>query len=116
MGIKARTGRLTRNKPSRGNSSPDASQFLRKYPLPDRSITDTSDDANHRSGNLTKRVSSALAILCGRTGDATADDQDDDEEIEQHEAMYGELEAQTRDRPFYWTPILQQNFREELEK
>ncbi|KZT41500.1 hypothetical protein SISSUDRAFT_1042867 [Sistotremastrum suecicum HHB10207 ss-3] len=97
----------------------DASQFLRKFPLPDRSISDTYDDATHRTGNFTKRFFNTLSVVCGKTGDD--DQQDEEEEDDQHEAMYGFLNGPDENgeqagRPFYWTQAQQQGFREELEK
>ncbi|KAF8629679.1 hypothetical protein AX17_005615 [Amanita inopinata Kibby_2008] len=91
----------------------DASEFLRKHPWPGRSISDTFDDSTHRQGNFSKRFLSTLKIICGRTGDA--DDLYDDGDYEDERVLFDASEGETQ-RPFYWSPVLQQNFREELEK
>jgi hypothetical protein len=91
----------------------DASEFLRAHPLPGRSISDTFDDSTHRTGGASKRVLSALQILCGRTGEEELDDDvDDDDErtFGEHPSFDGESER------FHWTRALQHEFREELEK
>lgn len=90
----------------------DSSDFLRKHPWPGRSIRDTFDDSTHRTGRFTKRFLTALKIVCGRTGDEEdVDIYDPDEE----RALFDASEDAT-DQPFYWSGILQQSFREELEK
>lgn len=101
------------------NSSPDvfpsdASDFLRAHPFPGRSISDTFDDSTHRTGGATKRFLSALQVICGRTGDEDVidDDEDDERVFGGHPSFEGGAER----RPFYWSGILQQEFREELEK
>ncbi|KAG7449538.1 uncharacterized protein BT62DRAFT_928253 [Guyanagaster necrorhizus] len=88
----------------------DASEFLRKYPWPGRAIADTFDDSTHRQGSLSKRLLSAVKVICGKTGDPE-DVYEDYEEDRLFDAT--ETDPQT---PFYWTPALQQSFREELEK
>ncbi|KAF5348627.1 hypothetical protein D9758_006851 [Tetrapyrgos nigripes] len=90
----------------------DASDFLRKHPWPGRSIADTFDDATHRQGNVSKRLMGALKIVCGRTGEI--DDVYDDYEDER--VLFDATEPNTGQRPFYWSPALQESFREELEK
>lgn len=89
----------------------DASDFLRKHPWPGRAISDTFDDSNHRTSNLSKRFLNALRVVCGRTGEE--DDMYDDAD-EEH-ALYDASES-TTGRGFYWTEALQDSFREELEK
>ncbi|KAF9024813.1 hypothetical protein BDZ89DRAFT_1068752 [Hymenopellis radicata] len=92
------------------NGYQDASEFLRKYPWPGRAIADTFDDSTHRQGSVSKRALSALKILCGKTGDSE-DNYDDYEE----ERLFDATEADPQ-TPFYWSPQLQQSFRDELEK
>ncbi|GJJ06062.1 hypothetical protein Clacol_000250 [Clathrus columnatus] len=86
----------------------DASEFLRTHPLPGRSISDTFDDSSHRTGGTTKRFLSAFQIICGRTGAEDLNEEDDDEE-----GMYIRQPSQDG---FHWTKLLQQEFKEELEK
>lgn len=88
----------------------DASVFLREHPWPGRSITDTFDDASHRTGGTTKRIISALNLMCGKTGE---EDELSDEDMgdEQMRALY-----ETDSTNFYWSHTLQQDFRLELEK
>lgn len=88
----------------------DASEFLRAHPVPGRSISDTFDDSTHRTGGATKRCLSALQVICGRTGDEDLIDDDDDDE-----RLYGGYSNSGSER-FHWTKLLQQDFREELEK
>lgn len=54
-----------------------------------------------------KRCSTALGVMCGRVGEAEEDEEVDDS-----------YEAESDDRPgtFHWTPAIQNEFREELEK
>ena len=53
-----------------------------------------------------------MKIVCGKTGDEDdVDMYDPDEE----RALYDASEEDTN-QPFYWSGILQQSFREELEK
>ncbi|KAF7321461.1 PI3K/PI4K domain-containing protein [Mycena kentingensis (nom. inval.)] len=92
----------------------DASDFLRKHPWPGRAIADTFDDSSHRTSNLSRRLVSALKIVCGRTGDPD-DDLYDEVEYEEERVLYVATET-TESRPFYWTQSLQDSFREELEK
>ncbi|OAX42520.1 hypothetical protein K503DRAFT_766700 [Rhizopogon vinicolor AM-OR11-026] len=89
----------------------DASDFLRKHPWPGRSIADTFDDSSHRKGLPTKRCLGALKIICGRTGDEDVDEEDPEEE-----RLFDASEENESGRPFYWSRVLQQSFREELEK
>jgi phosphatidylinositol 4-kinase type 2 len=93
----------------------DASDFLRKHPWPGRAISDTFDDATHRKGNITKRFLSAMKIICGKTGD---EDQDmyDDADQEDDRVLFDVTDVGESGAPFYWTQVLQQSFREELEK
>ncbi|KAF8492299.1 phosphatidylinositol 3 and 4-kinase-domain-containing protein [Gautieria morchelliformis] len=94
------------------NGYQDASEFLRAHPVPGRSISDTFDDSSHRTGGATKRCLSALQVICGRTGDEDLiDDEDDDE---RSYGWYPNLEDGSE--RFHWTKLLQQDFREELEK
>ncbi len=93
---------------------PDASDFLRKHPWPGRAISDTFDDSTHRQGGVSKRFFSALKVICGRTGDS--EDVFDDPEYEDEQILFDEAEDTDPNRPFYWSPTLQQSFREELEK
>ncbi|OSD06719.1 hypothetical protein PYCCODRAFT_1474162 [Trametes coccinea BRFM310] len=91
----------------------DASDFLRKHPWPGRAISDTFDDDSHRKGGYYKKFMSAVSIVCGKTGaeeEAFEDDEQDDDRI-----LYDASEDRSG-QPFYWTPALQDNFREELEK
>ncbi|KAJ6609906.1 phosphatidylinositol 3 and 4-kinase-domain-containing protein [Mycena sp. CBHHK59/15] len=90
----------------------DASEFLRKHPWPGRAIADTFDDSTHRQGGLSKRFLSALQIVCGRTGET--EDMYDDADYEDERVMFDATEAGDS-RPFYWSQVLQQSFREELE-
>ncbi|KAF9501752.1 hypothetical protein BDN71DRAFT_1438408 [Pleurotus eryngii] len=92
----------------------DASDFLRKHPWPGRAISDTFDDSTHRQGGVSKRFFSALKVICGRTGDS--EDVFDDPEYEDEQILFDEAEETDPNRPFYWSPTLQQSFREELEK
>ncbi|KAJ8514452.1 hypothetical protein ONZ45_g8016 [Pleurotus djamor] len=91
----------------------DASDFLRKHPWPGRAISDTFDDSTHRRGGVTKRFSGALNVICGRTGEV---EDYDDMEYEDGQNLFDEGEDADPNRPFYWSPLLQQSFREELEK
>jgi len=88
----------------------DASEFLRAHPFPGRSIVDTFDDSTHRTGAATKRFLSAVQVVCGRTGEEDLNEDDEDDE-----RVFGG-ESGGEGRPFYWSGILQQEFREELEK
>ncbi|KAK0504617.1 phosphatidylinositol 3 and 4-kinase-domain-containing protein [Armillaria luteobubalina] len=88
----------------------DASEFLRKYPWPGRAIADTFDDSTHRQGSVSKRLLSAIKVICGKTGDP-----EDVYEDYEEERLFDATEADPQ-TPFYWTPSLQQSFREELEK
>lgn len=89
----------------------DASIFLREHPWPGRSISDTFDGENHRSGVAMKRVMHALQIVCGRTGEEN-ELHEEDEEDEQTRALYDVEDT----GDFYWSLALQQDFRLELEK
>jgi phosphatidylinositol 4-kinase type 2 len=91
----------------------DATDFLRKYPLPGRSIAETYDDNTHRNRNLAKRFLNAIRVLCGRTGEEDVFFDEEEREYESH--LYDASESQLG-RPFYWTSVLQDSFREELEK
>ncbi|KAK0226072.1 phosphatidylinositol 3 and 4-kinase-domain-containing protein [Armillaria fumosa] len=88
----------------------DASEFLRKYPWPGRAIADTFDDSTHRQGSVSKRLLSAVKVICGKTGDP-----EDVYEDYEEERLFDATESDPQ-TPFYWTPSLQQSFREELEK
>lgn len=111
------------------DATSDASAFLRDYPWPGRAISgkcsgiviiktladqmmslDTYDDKPHRSGTAAvKKCSNVLGIMCGRIGE----DVDDDD----YDHMYDQ--QQRPEYPvgsFSWTPAMQQEFREELEK
>ncbi|KAF8625433.1 hypothetical protein AX15_005392 [Amanita polypyramis BW_CC] len=91
----------------------DASDFLRTHPWPGRSISDTFDDSTHRQGSISKRFLSTFKIFCGKTGDA--EDLFDDFDYEDERQLFESTEGDS-ERPFYWSPTLQQSFREELEK
>ncbi|EMD37556.1 hypothetical protein CERSUDRAFT_94557 [Gelatoporia subvermispora B] len=91
----------------------DASEFLRKHPWPGRSITDTFDDSNHRTGGFTKKFLTTVKVACGKTGDE--DEMFDEDDREDERVLFDVTEGRTGE-PFYWTPGLQDNFREELEK
>ncbi|KAJ7703208.1 phosphatidylinositol 3 and 4-kinase-domain-containing protein [Mycena rosella] len=93
----------------------DASEFLRAYPWPGRAIADTFDDSTHRQGSVSKRLLSALKIVCGRTGEAEEDIYDE-ADYEDERVMFDATEARNTNRPFYWSQALQESFREELEK
>jgi phosphatidylinositol 4-kinase type 2 len=97
--------------------SSDASIFLREHPWPGRAISDTFDDSTHRTGGASKKCLTALGVICGRAGDLE-DDDDYDERLIQ--GRYSAIPASKGDsidhNRFVWTPALQQNFREELEK
>ncbi|KIY46206.1 hypothetical protein FISHEDRAFT_48152 [Fistulina hepatica ATCC 64428] len=90
----------------------DASDFLRKHPLPGRSIADTFDDSNHRKRNWSKRFTNTFNVLCGKTG--SEDDIYDDPDFDD-ERLFDVTESPDS-HPFYWTQALQDSFREELEK
>jgi hypothetical protein len=92
----------------------DSSDFLRKHPWPGRSIADTFDDSTHRTGKLSKRFLSDLKIVCGKTG--REDDLNDWEDPEEERVLYDASEDDASSYPFYWSSVLQQSFREELEK
>lgn len=83
---------------------------MRKYPWPGRAIADTFDDSTHRQGSVSKRLLSAIKVICGKTGDP-----EDVYEDYEEERLFDATEADPQ-TPFYWTPSLQQSFREELEK
>ena len=93
----------------------DASEFLRKHPWPGRAITDTFDDDTHRKRKLSKRAWSAMKIVCGNTG-AEEEPWDDDDREEERVLFDATENMNTSPDEFYWTPALQDNFREELEK
>lgn len=98
--------------PSVAHLCPDASDFLRKHPWPGRAISDTFDDDSHRKGGLYKKFMGAVNVVCGKTG---AEEEDDGEEENEDRILYDASEDRSG-HPFYWTPALQDNFREELEK
>lgn len=91
----------------------DASDFLRKHPWPGRAISDTFDDSNHRKRSFSKKFLNAVQVVCGKTGDEEEVYDEDDREDER--LLFDATETRTG-QPFYWTPALQDNFREELEK
>ena len=91
----------------------DASDFLRKHPWPGRAISDTFDDDSHRKGSLYKKFGGAVKVVCGRTG--AEDDMYDEDDDADSRMLYDRSESRSGE-PFYWTPALQDNFREELEK
>ncbi|KAM5530963.1 hypothetical protein V8D89_015370, partial [Ganoderma adspersum] len=90
----------------------DASDFLRKHPWPGRAISDTFDDDSHRKGSFYKKFLGVLKVVCGKTG--AEEDYDDDDDPDRS-MLYDRTESRSGE-PFYWTPALQDNFREELEK
>ncbi|KAF9452374.1 hypothetical protein P691DRAFT_661092 [Macrolepiota fuliginosa MF-IS2] len=92
----------------------DASEFLRRHPWPGRAISDTFDDSNHRHGNISKRILNTLNIMCGKTGDG--DELYDEADFEDERVLFDATESSDSERPFYWSQVLQQSFREELEK
>ncbi|KIM31246.1 hypothetical protein M408DRAFT_320207 [Serendipita vermifera MAFF 305830] len=95
----------------------DASTFLREHPWPGRSIADTFDEETHRTGMAaSKRVMSALNLVCGRTGEE--EDGDDDLEAGFYGQGLDEERARTQSdsQDFYWSLALQNDFRLELEK
>ncbi|OBZ68177.1 Phosphatidylinositol 4-kinase lsb6 [Grifola frondosa] len=75
----------------------DASDFLRKHP----------------KGSFYKKFLSTLKIVCGKTGEEEYMYDEDDREDER--VLFDASESRSGD-PFYWSPALQDNFREELEK
>ncbi|KAI0355636.1 hypothetical protein OH77DRAFT_1424578 [Trametes cingulata] len=91
----------------------DASDFLRKHPWPGRAISDTFDDDSHRKGGVYKKFMSAVTVICGKTG--AENDVYEDDDPEEERILYDASEDRSG-QPFYWTPALQDNFREELEK
>ena len=91
----------------------DASDFLRKHPWPGRAISDTFDDDSHRKGSFYKKFGGAVKVVCGRTG--AEDDMYDEDDDADSRMLYDRSESRSGE-PFYWTPALQDNFREELEK
>lgn len=92
----------------------DASEFLRKYPWPGRAITDTFDDDTHRKRKWSKKFWAAAKIICGKTG--AEDEGWDEEEREEERMLFDATETASDSDEFYWTPALQDNFRQELEK
>ncbi|GJE94494.1 hypothetical protein PsYK624_106640 [Phanerochaete sordida] len=92
----------------------DSSEFLRKYPWPGRAISDTFDDDTHRKRKWSKKFWAAAKIVCGKTG--AEDEGWDEEEREEERMLFDASENITDSEDFYWTPGLQDNFREELEK
>ncbi|KAG8920936.1 phosphatidyl inositol kinase [Tulasnella sp. 417] len=92
------------------NGYKDASAFLRDHPWPGRAISDTYDDKPHRSGTAAlKKCSNVLGVMCGRIGEEVDDDD--------YDHMYDQ--QQRPEYPvgsFAWTPAMQEEFREELEK
>lgn len=91
----------------------DASDFLRKHPWPGRAISDTFDDDSHRKGGVSKKFLSAVKVICGKTG---AEEELYDEDDEGGNSVFYDRSESRSGQPFYWTPALQDNFREELEK
>ncbi|KAG9015617.1 phosphatidyl inositol kinase [Tulasnella sp. 427] len=92
------------------NGYKDASAFLRDHPWPGRAISDTYDDKPHRSGTTSlKKCSNALGVMCGRIGEDVDDDDYDDMYDQQQRPEYPS-------GSFSWTPAMQQEFREELER
>ncbi|KAI0769778.1 phosphatidylinositol 3 and 4-kinase-domain-containing protein [Trametes elegans] len=91
----------------------DASDFLRKHPWPGRAISDTFDDDSHRKGGIGKKFMSALNVVCGKTG---AEEEAFDEDDQDEDRILYDASEDRSGQPFYWTPALQDNFREELEK
>jgi phosphatidylinositol 4-kinase type 2 len=55
-----------------------------------------------------------LNIVCGKTG--AEEEPWDDEEREEERVLFDATESMSTTDEFYWTPALQDNFREELEK
>lgn len=92
----------------------DSSEFLRKYPWPGRAISDTFDDDTHRKRKWSKKLWKTMKIVCGKTG--TEDEGWDEEEREEERMLFDATENVSSSEEFYWTPALQDNFREELEK
>ena len=93
----------------------DASEFLRRYPLPDRPISDTYDDSTHRRSNISKRFLSAVKVICGKTGGDGDGEYDYEDEEEEEQNLLGHRYT-AGDDSFHWTPTYLQEFREELEK
>ncbi|KAI0341916.1 hypothetical protein BDW22DRAFT_1331270 [Trametopsis cervina] len=91
----------------------DASDFLRKHPWPGRAISDTFDDSSHRKRSLSARAWNTMKIICGKTG--VEEDLLDEEEREDERVLFDATETLPNE-PFYWSPALQDSFREELEK
>lgn len=91
----------------------DASEFLRKHPWPGRSITDTFDDDTHRKSKFSKKFWSTMKIVCGKTG---VDEESWEEEEREDERVLFDATESVSPTEFYWTPALQDSFREELEK
>ena len=56
----------------------------------------------------------ALKIVCGRTG--AEEDAYEEADGEDDRVMFDASEGRDGNTPFYWSPPLQQSFREELEK
>ncbi|KAG8907962.1 phosphatidyl inositol kinase [Tulasnella sp. 403] len=91
------------------NGYQDATAFLREHPWPGRAISDTYDDTSHRSGStFIKGCSAALGVMCGRIGEV--------DEEEDYDELYDRQQQQDPSGTFSWTPLMQQEFREELEK
>lgn len=54
-----------------------------------------------------------MKIMCGKTG--VEDDYLDEEDREEEQVLFDATEN-LPNQPFYWSPALQDSFREELEK
>jgi len=110
MGTKVHDMQVTN---SFSSTPTDASEFLRKHPWPGRSIADTFDDSTHRRGDISKKLLGTLKILCGKTGDPEFID---DDVVYDDDRIPFDVTEEEYARPFYWSPALQQDFKEELEK
>jgi phosphatidylinositol 4-kinase type 2 len=55
-----------------------------------------------------------MKIVCGKTG--AEDDMYDDAGEEEERVLFDATEESDSNGQFYWTQLLQQSFREELEK
>ncbi|TIA83854.1 hypothetical protein E3P98_00491 [Wallemia ichthyophaga] len=106
----------------------DASNFLAEHPFPGRSSADAfAANRKKRSHNFWR--CQPLQVMCGRREGDNDDLFDYDVDADAEWQVHAQLDdddddyfstrqprASYTDRPFSWTPELQQSFREELEK
>lgn len=101
------------------NGFMDASDFLRKHPLPGRPLSQTLDPSNKRKHRA--NVFGPLRFLCGRAGARTEEDDEDDEDDNEGWGWGPESAARRASEAvgrngFKWTEEMLESFRGELEK